>query len=181
VCLIDGHGGHRARLSRRTADRVFGSIAHKSDLGASFRTGYAQARELFQEGIQYPPVRLVSRGVMQRDIEAILRANSRTPDLIMGDIRARSASRAGRAATGGDVEKYGVDTVLDVFTDVHRVSEERLRARCVRGRRRVRGGIVRRYDGIDLDRRVRYHVRVEKHGDASTSTSPAATIKLPAH
>ena len=53
-----------------------GSIAHKSDLGGVVPgTGYGSAREIFQEGIQYPPVRFVARGESMRDIEAILRAN----------------------------------------------------------------------------------------------------------
>jgi N-methylhydantoinase B len=145
-----------------------GSIAHKSDLGGVIPgTGYAQARELFQEGIQYPPVRLVSRGVMQRDLEAILRANSRTPDLIMGDIRGQiGVARLGERRVAETVDKYGVDTLLDVFADVHRVSEERLRA-ALRGwpdgAHEAESFVDT--DGIDLERRVRYHVRVEKHGD----------------
>jgi N-methylhydantoinase B len=145
-----------------------GSIAHKSDLGGVIPgTGYAQARELFQEGIQYPPVRLMSRGVMDHDIEAILRANSRTPDLIMGDIRGQiGVARLGERRLADTVEKYGLETVLDVFADVHRVSEERLRAAL----RMWPDGVHEAEsfvdtDGIDLNRRVRYHVRVEKRGD----------------
>jgi N-methylhydantoinase B len=152
-------------------DRIIaysGSIAHKSDLGGVIPgTGYAQARELFQEGIQFPPVRLMSRGVMQTDIEGILRANSRTPDLIMGDIRGQiGVARLGERRLAETVEKYGVDTVLDVFADVHRVSEERLRAALRTwpdGAHEAESFVDT--DGIDLDRRVRYHVRVEKNGD----------------
>src|SRR5579875_1066282 len=54
------------------------------------------AHELFQEGIQYPPVRYATRGGVVRDVEAILRANSRTPELILGDIRGQiGAARLG--------------------------------------------------------------------------------------
>ncbi len=145
-----------------------GSIAHKSDLGGVIPgTGYAQARELFQEGIQYPPVRLMAGGVMQTDIEAILRANSRTPDLIMGDIRGQiGVARLGERRIAETIAKYGIETLLDVFADVHRLSEERLRAAL----RMWPDGVHEAEtfvdnDGIDLDRRVRYHVRVEKTGD----------------
>ena len=144
-----------------------GSIAHKSDLGGMIPgTGYAAARELFQEGVQYPPVRLVARGVMQRDVEAILRANSRTPDLIMGDLRGQiGVARLGERRLEETVEKYGVATLLAVFADVHRLSEERLRAAL----RMWPDGAYEAEsfvdtDGIDLERRVRYHVRVEKTG-----------------
>jgi N-methylhydantoinase B len=145
-----------------------GSIAHKSDLGGVIPgTGYAQARELFQEGIQYPPVRLVARDVMQSDIEGILRANSRTPDLIMGDIRGQiGVARLGERRIAETIAKYGIETLLDVYADVHRLSEERLRAAL----RMWPDGVHEAEtfvdtDGIDLDRRVRYHVRVEKTGD----------------
>jgi N-methylhydantoinase B len=145
-----------------------GSIAHKSDLGGVIPgTGYAQARELFQEGIQYPPVRLMARGEMRPDIEAILRANSRTPDLIMGDIRGQiGVARLGERRIAETIAKYGIDTLLDVYADVHRLSEERLRAAL----RLWPDGVHEAEtfvdtDGIDLDRRVRYHVRVEKTGD----------------
>jgi N-methylhydantoinase B len=144
-----------------------GSIAHKSDLGGVIPgTGYAAARELFQEGVQYPPIRLVSRGEFVPDIEAILRANSRTPDLIMGDLRGQiGVARLGERRLAETVEKYGLETLLAVFADVHRLSEERLRAAL-----RMWPDGVRESesfvdtDGLTLDRRVRYHVRVEKTG-----------------
>ena len=144
-----------------------GSIAHKSDLGGVIPgTGYAAARELFQEGIQFPPVRLMARGVLVRDVETILRANSRTPDLIMGDLRGQiGVARLGERRVGVTVAKYGVETLLAVFADVHRLSEERLRAAL----RMWPDGVQEAEsfvdtDGIVLDRRIRYHVRVEKTG-----------------
>jgi N-methylhydantoinase B len=145
-----------------------GSIAHKSDLGGVIPgTGYAGARELFQEGVQYPPVRFMSRGQVQRDVEAILRANSRTPDLILGDIRGQiGVARLGERRLHDMLRKYGTATLLDVFAQVHVVTEQRLRAE-------LRSWPDGSYeaeayvdtDGIDLDRRIRYHVRVTKTGD----------------
>jgi N-methylhydantoinase B len=145
-----------------------GSIAHKSDLGGVIPgTGYGQARELFQEGIQYPPVRFMSRGDVVGDIEAILRANSRTPDLILGDIRGQvGVARLGERRVRDTIAKYGVDTLLAVFADVHDLSEARLRAALAAwpdGVHEAESFVDT--DGIDLDRRIRYHVRVEKHGE----------------
>jgi N-methylhydantoinase B len=145
-----------------------GSIAHKSDLGGVIPgTGFAGARELFQEGIQYPPVRLISRGETQRDIEAILRANSRTPDLIIGDLRGQvGVARVGERRLSETIAKYGVEAMLDVFTAVHQVTEDRLRAQLRSwpdGAHEAEAFVDT--DGINLDRRIRYHVRVEKTGD----------------
>jgi hypothetical protein len=76
-----------------------GNIAHKSDLGGVLPgTGYAGAREVFQEGVIYRPVRFVAGGTVSRDIEAIVRANTRTPDLVMGDLYGCRTSRSGAFA-----------------------------------------------------------------------------------
>jgi N-methylhydantoinase B len=145
-----------------------GSIAHKSDLGGVIPgTGYAGARELFQEGIQYPPIRLVAQGETMRDIEAILRANSRTPDLVSGDLRGQiGVARLGERRLHDTIAKYGRDTVLDVFAQVHLVTEDRLRAELRRwpdGTHEAEAFVDT--DGIVLDRRIRYHVRIEKTGE----------------
>ena len=145
-----------------------GSIAHKSDLGGVIPgTGYGQARELFQEGIQYPPIRLVSRGAIVHDVEAILAANSRTPALILGDLRGQvGVSRLGERRVHEMIAKYGVEVLLAVFADVHDLSEARLRAALATwpdGAHEAESFVDT--DGIDLNRRIRYHVRVTKTGD----------------
>jgi N-methylhydantoinase B len=145
-----------------------GGIAHKSDLGGVIPgTGYGQARELFQEGIMYPPVRLVRAGEWVRDVETVLRANSRTPDLIMGDIRGQlGVARLGERRLSDTVDKYGLQTVLDAFADIHDIAAEHLRTEIASwpdGAFESEAFVDT--DGIDLDRRIRYHVRVEKKGD----------------
>ncbi|MGE0745035.1 MAG: hydantoinase B/oxoprolinase family protein [Rhodospirillales bacterium] len=64
-----------------------GSIAHKADLGGTVPgSTYGQATELFHEGLLVPPVRLVAAGVANRDLERLIAANSRQPDLVLGDL-----------------------------------------------------------------------------------------------
>ena len=145
-----------------------GSIAHKSDLGGVVPgTGYGSARELFQEGIQYPPVRYMRAGTLVSDIEEILRANSRTPDLILGDIRGQvGVARLGERRLAEMVERYGADVAIETFRAKQDVTEARLRAALAQwpdGESEAEQFIDN--DGIVLDRRVRYHVRVEKRGD----------------
>jgi N-methylhydantoinase B len=145
-----------------------GSIAHKSDLGGVIPgTGYAGARELFQEGIQFPPVRYLAGDAIQRDVEAIVRANSRTPELVLGDIRGQiGVARLGERRLHALIERYGLEVLLDVFAQVHRVSEERLRAELRHwpdGSHEAEAFVDT--DGIDLERRIRYHVRATKTGD----------------
>ena len=65
-----------------------GSIAHKSDIGGTVPgSGSGQAREIYHEGLHLPPVRFYRHGEPIREVETIVRANSRTPDLVMGDLR----------------------------------------------------------------------------------------------
>jgi N-methylhydantoinase B len=145
-----------------------GSIAHKSDLGGVVPgTGYASARELFQEGIQYPPIRFVRRGEVVRDVEAILRANSRTPDLILGDLRGQlGCARLGERRVRETVERYGASVVRAAFAHAQRVTEMRVRSEIARWPDGTHEAVAFvDNDGVVLDRRLRYHVRIEKRGD----------------
>ena len=145
-----------------------GSIAHKSDLGGVVPgTSYGSARELFQEGIQYPPVRFVAAGVPRRDIEAIVRANSRTPDLVIGDIRGQiGVGRLGERRLAEVIARYGVDALLETFATGGIVAERRIRealATWPDGVHEAESFIDT--DGVTPDSQVRYHVRIEKRGD----------------
>jgi N-methylhydantoinase A/oxoprolinase/acetone carboxylase beta subunit/N-methylhydantoinase B/oxoprolinase/acetone carboxylase alpha subunit len=145
-----------------------GSIAHKSDLGGVVPgTSYGSARELFQEGIQYPPIRFIAGGVPLRDIEAILRANSRTPDLVIGDIRGQvGVGRLGERRIADLIARYGIGPVRETFSLLQDVTERRIRA--VLGTWPDGVHEAETYvdtDGITLDQPVRYHVRIEKRGD----------------
>src|SRR5918912_1713956 len=65
-----------------------GSIAHKSDIGGPVPGSCSgQAREIFNEGLHLPAVRY-QRGYRENtDIARLIGANSRTPELVLGDIR----------------------------------------------------------------------------------------------
>jgi len=145
-----------------------GSIAHKSDLGGMVPgTGSGNAREIFQEGIQYPPVRYMHAGRVVTDIEAILRANSRTPELVIGDVRGQvGVARLGERRLTETIERYGIDAVLATFNEKQDRTEQRVRAAL----RAWPDGVAEAEefvdnDGIALDVPVRYHVRVEKRGE----------------
>ncbi len=145
-----------------------GSIAHKSDLGGMVPgTGSGTARELFQEGIHFPPVRYVRDGTIVRDIESILRANSRTPDLVAGDVRGQiGVARLGERRLADTIERYGVETLLGVFRQKANATEVRVRAALAAWPDGVaEGESFVDNDGVALDVPVHYHVRVEKRGD----------------
>jgi N-methylhydantoinase B len=64
--------------------------AHHSDVGGSAPGSMpAGATEILQEGLRIPPVRLVREGEEDRDLVALLLANTRTPRERLGDLRAQ--------------------------------------------------------------------------------------------
>src|SRR5262245_11783105 len=74
-----------------------GSIAHKSDIGGPVPGSCSgQAREIFNEGLHLPAVRYQRSYRPNADIERLIGANSRTPELVLGDIRGQlGADRLG--------------------------------------------------------------------------------------
>src|SRR5690606_19005388 len=69
------------------------SIAHKPDIGGLVPgSNSGQAREIFHEGIMVPPVRLYARRTLVREVQDIVAANSRTPDLVVGDLRGQAGA-----------------------------------------------------------------------------------------
>src|SRR5581483_7982975 len=107
-----------------------GSIAHKGDIGGPVPGSCSgQAREIFNEGLHLPAVRYQRRFEPNSDIERIIAANSRTPELVLGDIRGQlGADRLGEKRLNELVAKYGKDKVLASFARLFEVSEHKLRA-----------------------------------------------------
>ena len=64
-----------------------GSVAHSPDIGGRMRS--ADAREVFEEGLQIPPMKVMERGRINAALEQILRKNVRVPDQVMGDLYAQ--------------------------------------------------------------------------------------------
>ena len=90
---------------------------HHMDLGASAPASMPPtATEIFHEGLQIPPVKLYREGELQRDILDLVARNSRTPEMMVGDLLALSA--AGKIAEKRVhelCEKFGGDAVLSTF------------------------------------------------------------------
>src|SRR5690606_33055643 len=66
--------------------------AHHADVGGMAAGSMPLAREIYQEGLRIPPVRLLARGERQRDVWRLLLANVRTPAEREGDLDAQLAA-----------------------------------------------------------------------------------------
>ena len=81
--------------------------AHHSDVGGMSPGSMPLAREIFQEGLIIPPIRLLSGGQVSAEILALILANVRTPEEREGDLAAQIASnRIGEARLLRMVERY---------------------------------------------------------------------------
>ncbi|GAA1684608.1 hydantoinase B/oxoprolinase family protein [Nonomuraea maheshkhaliensis] len=137
------------------------TMIHVSDLGGLSAGGMAPlATDIFLEGLQLPPVRLATERGLEPAVEAILKANSRTPDKVMGDVRALVAGAAVAAARmEALIAEYGVRGLAEGVDDYLDHTEARTRAALAE---LPEGRFAAAYpiddDGIDQDRA--HHVRV---------------------
>ncbi|MBC6463116.1 hydantoinase B/oxoprolinase family protein, partial [Actinomadura sp. HBU206391] len=136
-----------------------GTLIHVADLSGLSAGGMASdATDVFLEGVQLPPVRIATAGGLVDDLVRVLAANSRTPEKLVGDLRALIA--------GANVAARRLEEIIDSHT------AEGL-ARGVDGylahtERRIRAelsalpeGTYRGEYGLDDDRRIRVAVTVE--------------------
>src|SRR3954452_5937551 len=107
-----------------------GSIGHKSDIGGPVPGSCSgQAREVFNEGLQLPAVRYQRRYEPIPDLERIIAANSRTPELVLGDIRGQlGADRLGERRVFDLIAKYGEEKLLACFDRILETSEQKVRS-----------------------------------------------------
>ncbi len=93
-------------------DFFVASRAHHADVGGAYPGSMGPCREIYQEGVRLPPVRLMRRGVMQEDVLALLLNNVRTPVEREGDLSAQVAScHAGSKRLEEVCKRYGLPRV----------------------------------------------------------------------
>ena len=84
------------------------ALAHHVDVGGGAPASLGAFREIFQEGIIIPPVKLVDRGEIDDDIFRLVLAQIRSKTETKGDFRAQiAANRAGARRLRELVEKLG--------------------------------------------------------------------------
>ena len=103
--------------------------AHHSDVGGmSPGSMPADSRDIWQEGIVIPPLRLVHDGAVDASLLELLLANVRTPDVRRGDLRAQiAANRVAEQRVVDLVERRGRDVVEAAFSEVLAYTERRTR------------------------------------------------------
>lgn len=88
------------------------SRAHHADVGGMTPGSMPVAREIYQEGLIIPPVRLLRAGEIDQDVLALVLANVRTPQERLGDLWAQvAANRRGAERLLSLAGRYGLPLI----------------------------------------------------------------------
>ena len=98
------------------------SVGHWHDVGGNVPGNYNPvATESFQEGMLIPPVKLFEQGALRHDIVDILRANSRLPGSLYGDLQGQiNALDLGARRLDALLDEYGDGTVEGALRELRR-------------------------------------------------------------
>ncbi len=146
-----------------------GNIAHKPDIGGKVPgTNSGDATDLFQEGLLIPPLKLVRRGELNTDLQEMISANTRTPEVTWGDINAQvNTNSYGLQKFAELFAKHGVDNVLSCWDRWMDICETELRKEIAK----VPDGLYGPEtdflddDGVDLGRPHRISASLKVAGD----------------
>ncbi len=103
--------------------------AHWPDVGSATPGSYGAVTEIFGEGLRLPPLRLISGGAVNADLERVILANVRTPDERKGDLGAQlAATLRATERLKALARRYGAEELIHYMAQVMDYSERLMRA-----------------------------------------------------
>ena len=156
------------------------SVTHWTEIGGKVLGSLSpDSTEVFQEGLQFPQLRLYRGGELNDDLVELIRANVRLPVMSIGDLNAGVAAvRIAEQRLGEIVARYGLATTLATFEAILDHGEAIARDALAR----IPPGIYEAEDVIDGDGlsgepipvRVRVTLAPDKLVADFTGTAPQA-------
>jgi N-methylhydantoinase B len=145
------------------------SRAHQSDIGGMSPGSMPLAEEIYQEGLRIPPVKVMVKGKINRDVWDMVLANVRTPDEREGDLSAMlGANNTGERRLMEIVSKYGAAEVSRYVAEILNYSE-RMTRHAISA---IPDGTYEAEDFLDndgiSDRPVALRVQIRIHGNQAT-------------
>jgi N-methylhydantoinase B len=142
------------------------NLAHHVDVGGGAPASIGAFREVFQEGVIIPPVKLVRGGAIVDDVFRLVLAQIRSKHETAGDFRAQIAANAtGVRRVQALVARHGVDTIRATMEELLEYTERRTRAELSA----LPGGVYEAEGQVDndgyTDEPVRLRARVELSAD----------------
>jgi N-methylhydantoinase B len=134
---------HKGRIVAYSAN-----LAHHVDVGGSYAGSLAASREVYQEGIILPIVKVARRGDLDTDIFKMFMANVRAKKETAGDFRAQiAANTLGARRLVEVLERFGLDSPDEFAAELFDYTEKRTREAL----RQLPNGIVSAEDALDDD------------------------------
>jgi N-methylhydantoinase B len=105
------------------------NLAHHVDVGGGAPASIGAFREVFQEGVIIPPVRIVRGGEIVQDVFRLVLAQIRSKEETSGDFRAQIAANAtGARRIRALVARHGLETIRATMDELLDYTERRTRA-----------------------------------------------------
>jgi N-methylhydantoinase B len=119
----------RAKKSRSAiTDFYVASRAHHADVGGTYPGSMGPSREIYQEGLRIPPVKIMRAGKLVADVLALLLNNVRTPEEREGDLGAQiAACQTGAQRLREICARYGIARAKKAAANLLLYSEEMMR------------------------------------------------------
>jgi N-methylhydantoinase B len=106
---------------------LFANTCHSADIGGRILS--AEAREVFEEGLRIPIMKLFDRGEPNHTLMQIVRINVRQPDEVIGDFYAQTACNdAGGRALLEMMDEFGLESIDAIADEIIHRSEQAVRA-----------------------------------------------------
>lgn len=103
-----------------------GNVAHMTDIGGGAMS--AQSATVFEEGLCLPPIKLLSRGRLNKVVADIIRANVRVPQQVLGDLEAEINANQTMARRAVEfLTEYGLGDFSVVANEIFARSEAAVR------------------------------------------------------
>lgn len=143
---------------------LFGNCCHALDIGG--RGLSADSREVFEEGLFLPIMKLYDGGKPVAPVFDILSANVRTPEEVLGDVHSQVVgNEVGGRQLLSFMDEFGLDDIEDLSDAIVARSEKAMRER-ITALPDGDYGYVTIIDGFDAPVRIEVEVRVR--GDELT-------------
>ena len=148
---------------------LFASTCHTADIGGHILS--AEAREVYEEGLYIPIMKLYDAGHLDPALAALIRANVRLPELVMGDFHAQIAG----GAVGGErllefMDEFGLERLEPLGDEIVGRTERAMRESIARLRP---GAYTYALTSDGFDEPITIRVRCEVRGTSWPSTTRA--------
>ena len=154
---------------------------HQADIGGAVAGGYnPDAREVWQEALRIPPVKVYAAGKLRKDVWDLIFANVRY-DIVQEDIKAEiGGCVVGERGIKALFERYGSDTILQHVDELFSRTERMVRSEI----RAMPDGVYAGeswafYDGVTDGSRMKINLRVTIAGDSVSFDFAGTSAQTP--